>query len=56
MPSVLDQIEVDLRDLSDCDCNSNSELEEEQAKVVDMSAWNILTDDNELELHMASPY
>lgn len=43
-----------LGDLSDCDCNSDSELEEEQREAVDMYTWKILTDDIELTLQVAS--
>lgn len=46
MPSKLDQTEVALWNLSDGDCNYNSELEEEQTDVVIVEAWKIKTNDN----------
>lgn len=54
-PPKLDQTEVIFRDLSDCDCNFDSELEEEQTKTANMNAWKILTNYSELELRVADP-
>lgn len=55
MPSGFGQIEVALGYLFDGDCNSDSELEEEQTEIVVMEAWKILNDDSELALQVVAP-